>query len=58
MPYSEWVYDAATNKETAIIPVQTGRAPAGSKLWFRCMCPGENTAWMQFYIGIHEYEGV
>lgn len=38
-------------------PVQTGRAPAGSLIWMRCMAPGQNTAWMRFYIGIHEYEG-
>jgi hypothetical protein len=48
-----------TNKAGgAIIPVQTGRAPAGSKLWARCMCPGLDTATVDFYIGIHEYEGV
>lgn len=55
--YTEWVYAAANNKNTAIIPVQTGRAPAGSKVWLRCMAPGENTAWMDVYFGIHEYEG-
>ena len=55
--YSEFVYSAALNKNTAIIPVQTGRAPAGSKVWARCMCPGENTSTVDFYIGIHEYEG-
>lgn len=55
--YSEFVYAAISAKDTAIIPVQTGRAPAGSKLWARCMCPGQNTATMDFYVGIHEYEG-
>jgi hypothetical protein len=55
--YSEFVYSATVQKDTAIIPVQTGRAPAGSKLWARCMCPGQDTATLDFYIGIHEYEG-
>lgn len=55
--YTEFVYAAANNKDSAIIPVQTGRAPAGSKVWARCKCPGQNTATMDFYIGIHEYEG-
>lgn len=55
--YSEFVYAALSSKDTAIIPVQTGRAPAGSKLWARCMCPGQSTATLDFYVGIHEYEG-
>jgi len=40
-----------------ITKVQTGRAPAGSKLWARCMCPGQNTGTLDFYLGIHEYVG-
>jgi len=55
--YTELVYGASVQKETGIIPVQTGRAPAGSKLWWRVMCPGQDTSWMDAYIGIHEYEG-
>jgi len=55
--YSEFVYSATVQKDTSIIDVQTGRAPSGSKLWARCMCPGQNTATLDFYIGIHEYEG-
>jgi hypothetical protein len=56
--YTELVLDLTNKAGGAIIPVQTGRAPAGSKLWARCMCPGQNTATVDFYIGIHEYEGV
>ena len=55
--YSEFVYGASVQKETGIIPVQTGRAPAGSKVWARCVCPGQNTGTLNFFIGIHEYEG-
>ena len=55
--YSEFIYGASVQKEVGIIPVQTGRAPAGSKLWARCMCPGQDTGTIDFYFGIHEYEG-
>ena len=55
--YSEWVYAATNTKDSAIMQVQTGRAPAGSKLWARCMCPGVDTGWMDIYFGLHEYEG-
>ena len=55
--YSEFVYSASVQKEVGIIPVQTGRAPVGSKLWARCLCPGQNTGTISFFIGIHEYEG-
>lgn len=56
--YMEFVFNATVQKETGIIQLQTGRAPAGSILWARCLCPGNNTAWFDFYFGIHEYEGV
>ena len=55
--YTELVYASASSRDTAIIEVQTGRAPAGSLVWMRCMCPGQTTATMDLYIGIHEYEG-
>lgn len=55
--YSEFVYGATVQKDTGIIVVQTGRAPAGSKLWAQCKCPGQNTGTINFFFGIHEYEG-
>jgi len=55
--YTEFVYAANSNKFTGIIGVQTGRALAGAKIWARCMCPAVNTATMDFYLGIHEYQG-
>ena len=55
--YTEFVYAAETSRDTGILEVQTGRAPAGSLVWARCMCPGQNTATMDFYVGLHEYEG-
>ena len=56
--YTELVFesDSVGAKAAGITRVQTGRAPAGSKLWARTLCVGENTATIDFYIGIHEYE--
>ena len=54
--YTEVVLDLTNKAGGAIIPVQTGRAPVGSKLWARCMCPAFDTGTVDFYIGIHEYE--
>ena len=55
--YTELVVDLASKAGGVIIPVQTGRAPAGSKVWARCMVPGQDTGTLDFYIGLHEYEG-
>jgi hypothetical protein len=55
--YTEIVFNATVQKETGIIDVHTGRAPAGSKLWARCLSVGDNTGTFDFYLGIHEYEG-
>jgi hypothetical protein len=55
--YTEFALDETDRAGGSIVTVQTGRAPAGSKLWARCMCPGQNTATLDFVIGVHEYEG-
>ena len=55
--YTELIYSASVQKETGIIQVQTGRAPAGSKIWARCWSVGDNTGTFNFFMGIHEYEG-
>lgn len=55
--YAETIYSATVQKDTGVIMMQTGRAPAGSLLWARCKCPGQATATLDFYFGIHEYEG-
>jgi len=47
----------ATKKFKAETPIQTGRAPAGSLLWARCLATGSNTGTLDFYLGIHEYSG-
>jgi len=55
--YTELVLGADTNRYKGIVSVQTGRAPAGSLLWARVKCPGQNTSTLDFYLGIHEYQG-
>lgn len=36
--------------------VMSRRQNAATKVWARCLCPGQNTATLDFYIGIHEYD--
>jgi len=56
--YTELVVGVdATKKFKSITRVQTGRGPAGSLLWARCIAIGKNTGTIDFYLGIHEYEG-
>jgi len=37
--------------------IMANRANAGSKVWARCKCPGQNTATLSFFFGLHEYVG-
>ena len=39
------------------VQIQMKRAAAGTKAWARCFCNGQDTGTMNFYIGLHEYEG-
>jgi len=56
--YTESVFTAVSNQiDSAPIDFQTGRAPAGSKLWARCLAVGVIGKTISFYYGIHEYEG-
>lgn len=56
--YTELVLEPTGNQaEAGPITVQSRRETAGNKAWVRCMCPGQNTATLDFYVGLHEYEG-
>ena len=55
--YTEFVYSATVQKETGVLIVQTGRAPVGSLIWARCWSVGDNTGTIDFFLGLHEYEG-
>ncbi|MCP4536258.1 MAG: hypothetical protein GY832_03855 [Chloroflexi bacterium] len=39
------------------VETQTRRKSVGTKTWARCICPGQDTATLDFYLGLHEYEG-
>ena len=56
--YTESVFIPASNQvDSGPIEVQSRRVSAGTKAWARCICPGQDTATLDFMIGIHEYEG-
>ena len=56
--YIESVFSPASNLvDSGPVDVQSRRITAGTKAWARCICPGQDTAKLDFTIGIHEYEG-
>ncbi len=55
--YTEFAIDLTDKSGGTIIPAQTGRAPAAALLWARCWAVGNDTGTVDFFIGIHEYEG-
>lgn len=56
--YTEVVFTPATNQvDSGPVELHVKRVAAGVKAWARCMCPGQNTALIDFYFGLHEYNG-
>lgn len=56
--YTEFVYKPqATNTEETPIDIQMRRQAAGTKIWARVVAIGQNTGTVDFYIGLHYYEG-
>lgn len=56
--YTEATFKPVSNQiDSGPVAVQSRRKNAGTKVWARCLCPGQNTATMNFYIGLHGYEG-
>ena len=54
--FTEEVYTPGGNKVRADnVLISCERIAAGTKAWARCKCPGQDTATMDFYIGLHEY---
>lgn len=43
--------------EVGAIDFKDIRCDAGDKVWARIWADGQNTGWLDFYIGIHEYIG-
>jgi hypothetical protein len=44
-----------TTGRSVEIPAQARRHPIGTKVWARTICPGQNTATVNFIYGLHEY---
>lgn len=55
--YTEFVFNATVQKETAIMALNAEPQAAGEKMWARCLSKGDDTGTFDFYIGLHEYEG-
>jgi len=56
--YSELVFTPqSVNGRPASLPIMQRRAPAGSLGWVRCLCRNTVTQWLDFYVGLHFYEG-
>ncbi len=43
--------------QQTILEVQSSRIAAGTKCWLRSWAVGQNTSTMDFFMGLHEYEG-
>lgn len=56
--YTDSVYKPASNQvDSGPVALQSKRIDTGTKAWARCMCPGQNTAQLSFFLGVHEYPG-
>ncbi len=54
--FTEFVYKpSAANNPEPPSPVMSIRQNVGTKVWVRCCCPTQNTATLDFFIGLHEY---
>ena len=56
--YSELVFRPQTVQgQEVIVMIQTRNIAAGTKAWVRVWAVGQNTSTVDFFIGLHEYEG-
>lgn len=56
--YTEFVYRAdATNSDRAEFQFNCRRQAAGTLAWARCLALASNTGTLNFYFGLHTYEG-
>ena len=56
--YTEFVYKPqATNTEETPLDIQMRRQTAGTKAWARVLAFDQDTGTMNFYFGVHYYEG-
>jgi len=58
LTYTEVVFQPLSNQiDSGPLVVQTKRYAVGTKVWARCLCLGQDTGTLNFYFGLHEYEG-
>lgn len=50
-----WFNPTALTGKTEGILFTAPKKAIGTKVWARCLCPGQNTATIDFNIGIHHY---
>lgn len=56
--YSELVFKPlSVQGQETILMIQTRNIVVGTKAWVRAWVVGQNTSTMDFFLGIHEYEG-
>jgi len=56
--YTEIPFMPVSNMiDSAPVVVQARRQAIGTKVWARCMCPGQNTATLDLFPGVHFYAG-
>jgi hypothetical protein len=56
--YTETIYTGPAGAQSGgPVVIQSRRIASGTKAWARTMFPGQDTATIDLYIGIHEYEG-
>jgi len=56
--YTEAVFLPSSNLvDSGPVDINIRRQTATTKVWARTYCPGQNTATIDFYVGLHEYEG-
>lgn len=56
--YTETMFTPASNLiDSGPLELHVPRMPTGTIVWARAYCPGQNTATINFYLGVHEYPG-
>ena len=56
--FTEFGYiSASNNNDSGIVDIMEHRKNVGTKMWARTCCIGGNATTINFYIGLHEYEG-
>jgi len=56
--YTEFVFEpTVVQGRVAPIDIISRRQDAGTKVWARCWVVGQDTGTVDFFIGLHEYEG-